>query len=151
MVIDLQAKLKRAKEEFQLAKEAAEVEKKAYYQLSVEETEIRLVEELSEVCRDYYNMTQDKALTAVGVLANFALRLPGSVYYHPQIREILGASSPPTPFPESFGQPLVVPNAFPPKIPMESSQAGDQGQGAKGEKARTKGKSHQLRPKMLQR
>ena len=57
MVIDLQAKLKRAKEEFQLAKEAAEVEKKAYYQLSVEETEIRLAEELLKVCRDYCNMT----------------------------------------------------------------------------------------------
>ena len=139
MVIDLQAKLKRAKEEFQLAKEAAEVEKKAYYQLSVEETEIRLAEELSEVCRDYCNMTQDKALTAAGVPADSALRLPGSVYYHPQIREILGASSPPTPVPEPFGQPLVVPDAFPPpKIPMESSQAGYQGQGAKGEKARTK-------------
>ena len=57
MVINLQDKLKRAKEEFQLAKKAAEVEKKAYYQLSVEETEIRLVEELLKVCRDYCNMT----------------------------------------------------------------------------------------------
>ena len=49
--------MKRAKEEFQLAKEAAEVEKKAYYQLSVEETEIRLAKELSEVCRNYSNTT----------------------------------------------------------------------------------------------
>ena len=57
MVIDLQAELKRAKEELQLAKEAAKVEKNASYQLSVEETEIRLAEELSEVCRDYCNTT----------------------------------------------------------------------------------------------
>ena len=57
MVIDLQAELKRAKEELQLAKEAAKVEKNASYQLDVEETEIRLAEELSEVCRDYCNTT----------------------------------------------------------------------------------------------
>ena len=152
MVVDLQAKLQKTKKEVQLAKEAAEAEKKASYQLDVEETEIRLVEKLSKVCRDYCDATWDKALTAAGVPADSALRLPGSVYYHPQIREILGASSPPTPVPEPFGQPLVVPDAFPPpKIPMESSQAGYQGQGAKGEKARTKGKSHQLRPKILQR
>ena len=83
MVIDLQAELKRAKEEFQLAKEAVEAEKKASYQLGMEETEIRLAEELSEVCRDYCNTTWDKALTAAGVPANSALRLLGSVYYHP--------------------------------------------------------------------
>ena len=46
MVIDLQAELKRAKEELQLTKEAAGVEKKASYQLGVEETEIRLAKEL---------------------------------------------------------------------------------------------------------
>ena len=79
MVIDLQVELKGAKEEFQLAKEVVEVEKKASYQLSVEETEIRLAEELSELCRDYCNTTWDKALTAAGVLADSTLRLPGSL------------------------------------------------------------------------
>ena len=106
MVVDLQAKLQKAKEKVQLAREAAEVEKKASYQLGVEETEIRFAKELSEVCRDYYDMTWDKALTAAGVPADFALRLLGSIYYHPQIRE--------------------------------SSQAGDQGQGAEGEKGKDK-------------
>ena len=57
MVIDLQVKLQKAKEEVQLAREAAKAEKKAFYQLGVEETEIRLAEELSEVCRDYYDVT----------------------------------------------------------------------------------------------
>ena len=75
--------MKKAREEFQLAKEVVEAEKKASYQLGVEETEIRLVEELSEVCRDYCNTTWDKALIAAGVPADSALRLPGSVYYHP--------------------------------------------------------------------
>ena len=57
MVINLQAELKRVKEEFQLAKEAVKAEKKASYQLGVEETEIGLAKELSEVCRDYCNTT----------------------------------------------------------------------------------------------
>ena len=61
MVIDLQVELQKAKEEVQLAREAAEAEKKASYQLDVEETEIRLAEELSEVCRDYCDVTWDKA------------------------------------------------------------------------------------------
>ena len=120
MVVDLQAKLQMAKEKVQLAREAAEVEKKASYQLGVEETEIRFAKELSKVCRDYCDMTWDKALTAAGVPADFALRLPGSIYYHPQIREIPTASFPPS------------------KISKESSQAGDQAQGAEGEKGKDK-------------
>ena len=57
MVVDLQVKLQKAKEEVQLAREAAEAEKKASYQLDVEETEIRLAKELSEVCQDYCDVT----------------------------------------------------------------------------------------------
>ena len=95
--------MQKAKEEVQLAKEAAKAEKKTSYQLGVEETEIRLAEELSEVCRDYCNATLDKVLTAVGVPADSALRLLGSVYYHPQIREILSTSSPPASTPEPSG------------------------------------------------
>ena len=40
-----------------MAREAAEAEKKASYQLDVEETEIRLAKELSEVCQDYCDVT----------------------------------------------------------------------------------------------
>ena len=124
-----------------MAKEAAEAEKKASYQLGVEETEIRLAEELSEVCRDYCNATWDKALTAAGVLVDFALRLLGNIYYHPQIWEIPSASSPSAPIPEPSRQPLVVLDALPPpKIPMESNQVGEQGQGVEGEKGKDKGK-----------
>ena len=57
MVVDLQAELQKAKKEVQLAREATEAEKKASYQLSVEETEISLTKELLEVCRDYYDVT----------------------------------------------------------------------------------------------
>ena len=136
MVIDLQVELQKAKEEVQLAREAAEAEKKVSYQLGVEETEIRLAEELLEVCQDYCDMTWDKALTVAGIPADSALRLPGSIYYHPQIYEIPSASSPPTPAPapapESYEQPLAIPNALPfPKISKGSSQAGDRDQEAK--------------------
>ena len=128
MVVDLQAELQKTKKEVQLAKEAIEAKKKASYQLGVEEIEIRLAGELSEVCRDYCDVTWDKALTAVGVPADSALRLPGSIYYHPQIHEISSTSSPPTLAPESSRQPLAVPDALPPpKISKESSQASDQG------------------------
>ena len=57
MVIDLKVELQKAKKEAQLAREATEAEKKASYQLDVEETEVRLAKELSEVCRDYCDMT----------------------------------------------------------------------------------------------
>ena len=83
MVIDLQVELQKVKEEVQLAREAAEAEKKVSYQLGVEEIEIRLAEELLEVCQDYCDMTWDKALTVAGIPADSALRLPGSIYYHP--------------------------------------------------------------------
>ena len=63
--------------------EAAEAEKKASYQLGVDETKIRLAEELLEVCRDYCDVTWDKALTVAGVLTDSVLRLLGSIYYHP--------------------------------------------------------------------
>ena len=45
------------KAELQKAKEAAEAEKRAAYQLGVEETQVRLAEELSELCRDYCSVT----------------------------------------------------------------------------------------------
>ena len=86
-----------------MAKEATEAKKKASYQLDVEETKIRLAEELLEVCRDYCDVTWDKAMTAAGVPADSGLRLPRSIYYHPQIWEILSASSPPTLVFEPFG------------------------------------------------
>ena len=70
LVIDLKVELQKAKEEAQLAREAAEAKKKASYQLSMKETQVRLTEELLEVCRDYCNMTWDRALTIVGVLAD---------------------------------------------------------------------------------
>ena len=70
MIIDLKVKLQKAQKEAQLARGAAEAEKKASYQLGVEETEVKLTEELSGVCRDYCDVTWDKALTIAGVPAD---------------------------------------------------------------------------------
>ena len=108
LVLDLKAELQRAKVTLQLAKEAAEVEKQASYQLGVEEMQIRLTEELSEVCKDYCNVTWERALSIAGVPVDFFWRQPGSVYYHPDIREVPGAvSSPPTPVPEILSSHLL--------------------------------------------
>ena len=68
-VLDLKTALQKA-EETQLAKEVVEAEKRAAYQLGVKETQVRLAEELSEVCRDYCSVTWDKALSVAGVPAD---------------------------------------------------------------------------------
>ena len=141
LVIDLKIELQKAKEEAQLTREAVEAEKKASYQLGVEETQVRLAEELSEVCRDYCDMTWDKALIVVEVPTDSVLRLPEKVYYHPEIRKVPTASSPPAPTLESSEQPLAILNALPlSEISKGFSQAGDQGQGAEGEKGKGKDK-----------
>ena len=67
LVTDLKVELQKAKDVAQLAKEAAEAEKQASYLLDMEEMQVRLAEELSEVCRDYYNVTWDRALSVAGV------------------------------------------------------------------------------------
>ena len=113
LVIDLKVELQKAKEKAQLAREVVEAKKKASYQLGVEETQVRLAEELSEVCQDYCDVTWDKALIVAGVPADSIWRLPESVYYYPQIREISTASSPLALAPKSFEYPLSIPNALP--------------------------------------
>ena len=90
-MLDLSAELQQAKEVAQLARDAAETEKQAFYTLGVEETQARLIKELVKVCRDYCNATWDEALNVAGVFADSAWSQPGSIYYHPHIREVPGA------------------------------------------------------------
>ena len=71
LVLDLKAALQKAKKEAQLAREAVEAEKRASYQLGVEQTQAKLTEELSEVCRDYCSMTWDRALSVAGVPTDY--------------------------------------------------------------------------------
>ena len=54
---ELCEKFWKAREAVQLVKEVAKAEKQAAYMLRVEETQARLTEELSAVCRDYCNIS----------------------------------------------------------------------------------------------
>ena len=64
----LVAELRKAREAVQLVKEVAEAKKQATYTLGVEETQARLTEELSAVCREYCGISWGKVLDATGSL-----------------------------------------------------------------------------------
>ena len=81
--MELCEELQKAREAAQLAKEAAEAEKQAAYTLGVEETQARLTEELSAVCREYCGISWGKALDSAGVPVGSNLRRPESIYYDP--------------------------------------------------------------------
>ena len=67
--------------------------------------------------------------------------MPKNVYYHLEIRKVPTASSPPALASESFEQPLAILDALLLlEISKGSSQAGDQSQGAEGEKGKGKDK-----------
>ena len=93
LVTDLREELRKAREAVQLVKEAAKAEKQATYMLGVEETQAKLTEELSAVCREYCSIFWGKALNVAGVLEGFDLRRPESIYYDPEICELPGPSS----------------------------------------------------------
>ena len=54
---ELREKFRKAREAAQLLKEAAKAEKQATYTLGIEETQARLTEEFSAVCRDYCDIS----------------------------------------------------------------------------------------------
>ena len=135
VVLDLKIALRNAKEEVQLAKEATEAEKRAAYQLGVGEKEARLTEELSEVCRDYCNISWAQALNATGVPVDSAIMLPENVFYLPEIREV------PADTPEASEQPAAIPDAIPiAKITRGSDQVTVQIEDVEGEKGKGKDK-----------
>lgn len=70
LVLELKSDLQKAKEVAQAEKEAAEASKQASYLLGIKEIEIRLTEELVEVCRDYCKVTWEEALNLAGVPMN---------------------------------------------------------------------------------
>ena len=74
LVMKLREELRKAREVAQLVKEATETEKQAVYTLGVEETQAKLTEELSAVCRDYCDISWGKALDVAGVLVDSDLR-----------------------------------------------------------------------------
>ena len=114
LVLKLKADLQKAKEAAQVDKEAAEASKQASYLLSMEETEVRLAEELAEVCRDYCKVTWEETLNLARVHVDSKWRQPMSVYYHPEIREAPAViPSPSALAPKSSGQPLTAQATLP--------------------------------------
>ena len=143
LVLDLKVELEKAKAAARTAEEATGALRLTSYEQRVQEIEVRLADELAEVCRDYCKEVWLEALNLAGVLAASEWREARNIYYLLDIREV------PTDLPFSLTlapllieQPLTT-EAFlpPPKVPKDLSQVGDQGQGA--EKAKDKGKEVQ--------
>ena len=104
----------------------------------MEETQARLTEEFSVVCRDYCDISWGKALDVVGVPADSDLRRPESIYYDPKIREL---SDPNSSLLEQAAQVSKLPKVDQvPHAPLEVSKDSHQDAG-KGKKVETlKGK-----------
>ena len=71
-----------------MAKEAFGAAEMAAYEHGVLETEIRLVEEVAGVCRDYCTEVWEEALNRAGVPTDFELRRAGNIYFPEDIREV---------------------------------------------------------------
>ena len=141
LVKELHKELQKAREAAQLVKEAAKTEKQAAYTLGVEETQARLIEELSAVYREYCGISWGKALNAARVLVGSDLRRLVSVYYDPEIRELLGLdSSHPEQATQASEQSMA--DQAPPvplEVPKESNQDGGQGKKVEDLKGMGKG------------
>lgn len=90
-------KLKKAQEATKAAKEAAKASEWASFELGVQETEIRMTEELAEVYRDYCQVVWTEALNLVGVPSALEWRKAENVYFPSDICEAPAALPPPTP------------------------------------------------------
>ena len=95
----------------------------------MEETQTRLIEELFAVCKEYCDISWGKALDVAGVLVEFDLRRPESIYYDPEIRKLPGLeSSHPKQATQVSAQSKV--DQAPPtslEVPKDSNQDGGQG------------------------
>ena len=141
LVTELRKELRKAREAVQLIKEAAEAEKQAAYTLGVEETQARLTEEFSIVCRDYCDISWGKALDIVGVPVDSDLRRPESIYYDLEIRKLSGPDSS---HPGQATQVSVQPkaNQVPPaplEVPKDSNQDAGKGKEIETLKGKDKG------------
>ena len=69
-VLDLKAKLQKAKDTLTVAKEATKAAKATAYERGVVEIEARLTAEVTVVCKNYYVETYCKALTIEDMVSN---------------------------------------------------------------------------------
>ena len=141
LVTELREELRKAREAVQLVKEATEAKKQAAYTLGVEETQARLTEEFSVVCRDYCDISWGKAIDVAGVPVDSDLRRPESIYYDPKIRELSGPDSS---HPGQASQVFVQPKAdqvplTPLEVPKDSNQDAGKGKEIETLKGKDKG------------
>ena len=87
VVLDLQAKLKKAEEALKVAQEAATTAETLAYERGMLEVETRLTAEVTAVCREYYAETYSQALNRAGIPADSGLRRTDQVYYPEDLRE----------------------------------------------------------------
>ena len=137
----LREELKKAREAVQLVKKAIEAEKQDAYTLRVEETQAKLTEKLSAVCRDYCDISWGKALDATGVPVGSDLRQPNSIYYDPEFRELPGPdSSHPEQATQVYAQSKVDQvSLISLEVPKDSNQGGGQGKKTETLKGKDKG------------
>ena len=81
MVLDLKAKLQKAKDAARVAKEASEATETTSYERGVLETETWLAEEVAGVCRDYCVEMWAEALNLVGLPTNSELRSAENIFF----------------------------------------------------------------------
>ena len=141
LVKELREEFQKAREAVQLVKEAAEAEKQAAYTLGVEETQAKLIEELSTVCREYCDISWGKALDAVGVPVGSDFRRPENIYYNPEICELPGPDSSHLELATQAFKQSMADQALPTPLeaPKESNQDGGQGKKAEDLKGMSKG------------
>ncbi|XP_030964762.1 uncharacterized protein LOC115986038 [Quercus lobata] len=99
MVSNLKAELSKAKEVAHVAREAAEVAVATSYECGVRDTEVRLIEEVATVCRDYITMSWGVALDRAVVPADSDLRKAENIFFPEDISEIPDSVPPEEPLP----------------------------------------------------
>ena len=114
----------------------------------MEETQARLTEELSAVCKEYCSISWGKALDVAGVPEGSDLRRPESIYYDPKIRELPGPSSShpeqTTQAPEQSMADQAPPTPL--EVLKDSNQGGGQGKKAEDPKGMNKDQEKKKNP-----
>ena len=141
LVKDLCEELHKAKEAAKLLKEVAKAKKQTAYALGVQETQSRLTEKFSSVAKDYCDITWGKALDATGIPADSSLRLPKSIYYDSNIRELPGSGSPPPEQPAQVSEAPTTDQAPPAPVEVPTDSRQDDGEGKKVEAPQGKDKN----------
>ena len=107
-----------------MAREAAKAVEEAAYERGVKETETRLAEEVTVVCKDYCAETYFKALNQAGVPADFELQRAENVYFSEDIREDPTAPPPLTTLPHSLPEqpPIVQDHSLNAEVPIGATK-----------------------------